>query len=382
MSKTAYNRLIWLVGLAVCVGAASVNAAQYSITPLEPLAGRSRSWALGLNNLGNVVGYSSNGSSHVGQQRPVRWDRTGKAHELWSDQLVGGFLNDINDLGQIVGRYGSGDGVPLPGPGVPYGRAFIWDATSGLRDIGLDVVGNGEAVAINNRGQVVGTSEIFEIVIINGVPQGNFNPHPFIWDPNTGIRDLGNLGGYGGFASAINLGGQVIGRGDTVEGYERAFLWDETRGMQPLGSPPSFGVGSRAAAINDLGQLIGFQTGTGSFLWDELSGLRSIPIGGIDINNSGVVLGGTTQGFAIWDSVNGQRLLTDLIGETGWQISNANAINDSGEIVGNGVFNGQLRGFIMSPIPEPSTFLLAGSSIVAFVGIVLFRQFRAKIRRS
>jgi len=57
--------------------------------------------------------------------------------------------------------------------------------------------------------------------------------------------------------------------------------------------------------------------------------------------------------------VNGKRLLADLIEPgTGWQLDYAFAINDAGDIVGYGLFNGQVRGFLMTAVPEPATWLL------------------------
>src|SRR5207249_1305992 len=60
------------------------------------------------------------------------------------------------------------------------------------------------ARAINAAGQVVG--------------------YTFLWDAVNGMKDLGTLGGRGGFANGINTAGQVVGYAQTVSDYSHAFL--------------------------------------------------------------------------------------------------------------------------------------------------------------
>jgi probable HAF family extracellular repeat protein len=120
---------------------------------------------------------------------------------LWIDPLIGGSALDINNHGIVVGRYGSGSGIPLPGPGVPFGRGFVWDSTNGRRDLGLEPVGNTQAVAINNLGQVVGTSEVLTTVELEGNQVQLFIPRAFLWDETNGIQDIGTLGGMFSFGN-------------------------------------------------------------------------------------------------------------------------------------------------------------------------------------
>jgi probable HAF family extracellular repeat protein len=54
--------------------------------------------------------------------------------------------------------------------------------------------------------------------------------------PKGGIR-LGSMGGLSSYAGSINEKGQIIGVIQTKpEGYSRAFFWDKESGMQDLGS--------------------------------------------------------------------------------------------------------------------------------------------------
>jgi probable HAF family extracellular repeat protein len=74
------------------------------------------------------------------------------------------------------------------------------------------------------------------------------------------VLDLGNLGGATNVAIAINNQGQVVGNSDLVVGNSdlglHAFLWEEGRGMQDLGTLPG-DVQSNASAINDSGEVVG-----------------------------------------------------------------------------------------------------------------------------
>lgn len=367
--------LAMMSALMSCLDAAILRAEpRYNITALDVLPGGLDSLAFGLNDRGQVVGDSKKDrTGNVGQSRPVVWSYSGQPTELWSDQFIGASLAGINNSGEIVGRYGSGSGIPLPTPGVLPGRAFVWNATAGRRDLGLQPFGNSMATAINDNGQVSGTSEMLETVIIDGSPMDVLVPRAFVWDAAGGIRDIGTLGGHFEFtfANAINNLGQVIGYGGLADGNERAFVWDEAAGMREL--PTIAGGSTRAVAINDLGQVLGSEIGVGGVIWDLNTATQRVVPGGSDLNNVGQTVGGTS----IWDETNGRRLLSGLIpAGTGWQLEFAFAINDGGDIVGYGLLDDEVRGFLMTPVPEPATLRLLASASVAAAFFVLHRARR------
>jgi probable HAF family extracellular repeat protein len=359
---------LWALGLSI---SSTLYATQYSITALNVLPGGIDSFAFGLNDIRQVSGDSRlDRSTNIGQSRPVIWNYSGVPTELWSDPVVGGSAADINNNSVAVGRYGSGSGIPTPGPGVPPGRGFVWDSVNGRRDLGLTPFGNSIAAAINDSRQVVGTSEILETVIINGMPETSFVPHPFIWDETNGIRDLGNLGGIGGFANAINAQGQAVGWSTIADGSQRAFIWTEAGDIQAI--PTISGGQSRAFAINDLGQVLGSEDGVGAFIWDQQNGAQVIPVGGYAFNNLAQVVGGPIGDLLLWDQADGVRHINDLLPpDNGWQLEVAFAMNDAGAIVGYGTFNGQIRGFLLTPVPEPATAAL-------IIGVVVGIAFSAR----
>jgi probable HAF family extracellular repeat protein len=242
--------------------AARVDGAEYTITLLEPLPGGIDSYPTAINDLGQVVGYSTlDRTGHVGRSRPVIWDATGRPQELWIDPVFGGIPLDINMHGQVVGRYGSGSGIPLPGPGIPPGGAFIWDpATRNFSDLG-DLGGrNVQATGINDLGQVTGSSENER-----GLPRA------FLWETGAGMHDLGTLGGVLSFGTDINNRGQIAGYAWRADDSEHAFLWDALGGMRDLGGTGrSF---TRATGLNDHGDVVGYGA-AGAFLWSDEEGIR------------------------------------------------------------------------------------------------------------
>jgi len=74
-----------------------------------------------------------------------------------------------------------------------------------MQDLGVLPGGmSSEALAINNLGQVSGWSYATSAQIM----------HAFLWNPGTGMQDLGTLGGPTSAATAINNFGEVTGVAD------------------------------------------------------------------------------------------------------------------------------------------------------------------------
>ncbi len=229
-------------------------------------------------------------------------------------------------------------GLALPAEGA--GTAAVsakprWAIT----DLGTLGGKRSEAVAINERGQVVGRADT------------KTGSRAFLWE-NGRMRDLGvSFGGPGSWASAINERGQVVGQADTKaiakSGHHvtHAFLWEDGK-MRDLGALAP-GESSSADAINERGRVVVASCrdifrhkGCRAFLWENGKLTNLGTLGAVDINERGRVVGTATtvtlgtnrspiRHAFLWQK--GE--LTDL-GTLGGPGSSAAAINDRGQVVG------------------------------------------------
>jgi len=323
------NRLALLV-LVVLSLAAFAAAQSYTITDLGP------GGAYAINNLGDVAinNATTNATSFV-------WSPGGSLLAL--APLTEGSLtlaHGINSQGLAVG---------ISGAYVP--SAVLWTNGEPL-DLGTLPGGTFSwAAAINASGEVVGNGNT------------TTGDEAFLWTKATGMQGLGYLqGGAFSIAQAINRFGQVAGYAKVNGGNVfYAFLWSKTTGMKSLGKLRG-GVSSGASAINDLGQVAGYSDcGTGcdhAVLWSKakgsildlglLPGANSSYASGI--NNTGQVVGLSGSSAFVWSPSTGMLDLNNLISvNSGWGLQVARAINDQGQIVGYGWFNGQAEAFLLTP---------------------------------
>jgi probable HAF family extracellular repeat protein len=168
-----------------------------------------------------------------------------------------GMAFGINDLGQIVGGTGLCSNTILPGPAVAP-HAVLWEngTVTDMGNLGGSVNPEGFgvgtiALAINNRGQAVGSAAL----------PGNATAHAFVWSKKLHhMLDLGTLpGDIHSTGLGLNNKSEVVGPSLDQYGNPRAFLFNGA--MHDLNAlvPPNSSVYMLIAyAINDLGQVIGF----------------------------------------------------------------------------------------------------------------------------
>jgi probable HAF family extracellular repeat protein len=202
-------------------------------------------------------------------------------------ESVDGVMNPLPTLGgnnggvNMINRWGTAVGfaetsVPdpaCPAPQVLHFMPAVWRDSKAHSLPTYPGDPDGLALAINDRGQIVGSSgtcTTFQPTLINlmGV-------HPIMWENGKPV-DLGNLGGTTGAAGGniawnLNNRGQVIGVSDLAgDTTFHAFLWTKATGMQDLGTLPG-DVNSTGSGINDAGDIVGLsldQDFNGrAFLW-------------------------------------------------------------------------------------------------------------------
>ncbi len=115
---------------------------------------------------------------------------------------------------------------------------------------------DGFAIAINDYGQVAGASgDCSTFNLINGL---YLSPvHALLWDHGK-VTNLGSLGGaFGNQAHAMNNRGQVVGVSDLAgDAVFHGFVWSQSTGMQDIPPLPE-DTYSVALAINDRGVVTG-----------------------------------------------------------------------------------------------------------------------------
>jgi probable HAF family extracellular repeat protein len=351
----------------------------YSVLNLGTLGGLT-SWATDINTLGQVVGGAATAALDINGQ-PIQhafiWNN-GTMIDLGSLAGPGGWssASAINNAGQVVGttQYGmisrpfvvkpedtNGDGAP--------DRWYRDNDNNGVNDLmtalppldpSLDH-GATYATDMNAGSRIVGTS----------LPPNSYDPHAVYWD-NGQIRDLGTLGGSASQAFGVNDAGQVVGQAATASFVFHAFLWQGSGRLIDLGAP--YGSSSVAYVINASGQVVG-SSGGHVFLWTPFTPNGTTgyftdlgtPPGDDDTrpsgaNNAGQVVG--TSSYSWWDEVSYYTVYHAFLWEngvmthlndrippgSGWNLTGAAAINDSGRIVGNGTLNGgPSRAVLLTP---------------------------------
>jgi probable HAF family extracellular repeat protein len=170
----------------------------------------------------------------------------------------------VNNLGQVVGgatnatsdQYASGLGPCWSlncWPAATQWRAFLWQHGV-MKDLGTLGTGN-DAVAglLNAHGQVAGIS--YTNTTVNqttGIPPQD----PFFWEHGKPMVDMGTLGGTLGYPNWLNNKGQVVGQSNLAgDNTYHPFLWQKGKKMKDLGTLG--GNSGTATWINDAGVIVG-----------------------------------------------------------------------------------------------------------------------------
>jgi len=374
------------LGLPMALGAAAIvcsaigitaaHGSQYEITSIGTLPGHTSS---------GLVAVSPDGRTAVGGSggRAILWTRAGGLVDL--GVLPGGtssVATAISDDGTVVaGQSESSDRE----------RAFRWTNETGMQDLGkLTPAGwSSWATGISGDGQVIvgtavettqiwavkwtassgieaieenpGFQEAWGISRDGQVVIGTYRPDPTVfdsaakWTAEHGVQSLGLLpeGGQG-WASAygLNSDGSIIVGTNSLNPGNKPVVWRNSLTPEELPHPPGSTLASLAATS---------ETGT------VMVGTGSVPFEGA----RAAIWLNMTQALWLDDYLAG--IGVDL---TGWsRLETATGISSDGmTIIGNGIYNGETRGFVVT-VPEPSTHagILGG---LTFAGYWLLRRTR------
>ncbi len=204
------------------------------VIPLPLLPGGSYSQAFAINDWGLIAGAADDGvSTHATvwlSGRPIALE--GLALPTGDS---GGWATDVNNLGQVVG-YAYVDG--------PHTRAVLWNGGRAI-DLGtLPGDNHSQALAINDRGQIVGVSANIEAS----------TERAFLWERGV-MRDLGLPPGET-FARAedINIFGVAAGVSGTTRPQAALFARGQIAHLPALPNQ----VSSIANDMNNLGDVVGY----------------------------------------------------------------------------------------------------------------------------
>jgi probable HAF family extracellular repeat protein len=327
------HRFRLMVAGVALLFASPAMAQQYTVTDLGTRG--SCSDGAGINANGQVVGTTWGADVHA-----FIWTK-GALQDLG---LLPGTLScraqAINDHGQVVGWCQGSAGLV---------EAFLWTADAGMTAV--DIPHRSAAYGINNHGDIVGI----------------WNPSDdrVTWDGfvyrDGDVEDLGE-----GDARAINDRGQIVGsrRPDPYSAY--AVLWDE-EGRHDLEDPE--GSGSVALAISASGLVAGHALRPSvadqhAVLWtpyglSDLGTLEGSRYGSWAFAISGDLIVGTSSSsidrsdHAFLYDINGPGYpvdLNDLIpADSGLVLQSAIGVNAVGQIVACGSAS---RTFLLTPVPS------------------------------
>ncbi len=343
------------------------------VTDLGTLPGGNCSNTQGVNASGDIVGNSENSITDpllgLTELRAVLW-KDAKIMNLGTfggnhsaafginnqDEVVGFALNAVPDPFSLfeLQILGSSNGTQT--------RAFLWqneqfgrhddngEAANHLQDLGTLGGPDAWAVYVNERGEVAGFS------YTNSTP----NPitkfptqDPFLWR-NGRMIDLGTLGGTFGLPTGLNNRGQVIGQSNLTgdQNGSHPFLWDDGR-LIDLFTSTIGGNPITANALTEAGEIVGGAafpnhpfdaylwrngraTDLGAVAGDCISQAMAINSKDQIVGNSLSCDGSTLHSF-LWEKGSMVDLNTLIPPNSGLQLVEPLAINDRGEIAGDGV---------------------------------------------
>ncbi len=243
----------------ICVGFAWRDGV---MKPLPPLPGGYDSYAAGLNNLGQIVGWAEDGvhdrtcnaPTQVLQFEAVIWGP--KLDQMTQLPPYGGDPDSaataINDSGEVAGISGLCSNAV---GGASAEHALLWENGEAVNLGNIGGHAWNTPTAINNRGEIIGFANT------SGDQNAPLAPSAFLWTKQSGrMEKLPSLDGdQTSAAYDINNQGQVVGVSNGGPMGERAFLYQNgnIRDLNSMVIGNSSLYLLLAQGINDSGEIVG-----------------------------------------------------------------------------------------------------------------------------
>jgi probable HAF family extracellular repeat protein len=374
----------WITTIVMGCFSDAVAQVRYQVTDLGTLNGDNFSCAMTVNNHGwtEIMDGIANPPSNSLFAPVLAGHAVLNIDEVKIDLGTLGGANSwmgysgLNDRGEAVGFSETGvpdpDGEDVCGFGTKRTCSpFLWrnGHMSALPTVGGN---NGQANAINNRGQIAGFAET--AVADSSCPASSptKTDSPVIWEHGK-AQALPTVGSDpDGQAQGINEQGQAVGYSGNCTTALHAVLWEDGDAFQLPGLGPA--RSNIAWAINDRDQIVGQSrspdgTTRLAVLWQnrEITNLGTLPgdFGAIatGINNRGQVVGSTNDSGFNWSHafIWQDGVMTDLNtlfpADSNLFATMGNTINERGQISGmatvlSGPHGGEIHAFLATPVDE------------------------------
>ena len=374
----------WVTTIVLACASDAVGQGSYQVTDLGTLNGDNFSCAMTVNNHGwtEIMDGIANPPSNSLFAPILAGHAVIKIDELKIDLGTLGGKNSfigysgLNDRGEAVGFSEAGipdpDGEDVCGFGTQLTcRPFLWrhGHMSALPTVGGN---NGQANAINNRGQIAGFAETAVPDSTCPASSPSKTDSPVRWEDGQAHALPTVIGDPDGQAQGINERGQVVGYSGNCTTALHAMLWEDGIAIPLPGLGPE--RSNIAWAINNRGQIVGQSrspdgTTRLAVLWQnrEITTLGAGTLPGdfgalaTGINDRGQVVGSTfdsgfnwAHAFIYQDGVM-KDLNTMFPADSNLFATMGNTINERGQISGmatvlSGPHAGEIHAFLATPV--------------------------------
>jgi uncharacterized membrane protein len=343
-------KLIFIAAVIICLLPVMTARAStsYEMTRLGFLPGDGFSYAMSINNAGEVLGNSVSLNDRPNDSRGAfLWNSISGMVDI---RLEGQFdlPGGINNNGQVVGT-----ATPISPPAIAVLRPTNGDM---VQLEGLTGAYDTSALGINDNGWIVGAS-------------GN---HAVIWQGDTTALLIGGASSSYSYAVDINNSANVAWVESLYDANHqwvgiRSYVWSQ--GANTLLESLTGVDDCQVASLNDSGVAVG-TSGNHAVVWGS-DGSITLDLGigcANGINSIGQIVGVRHNKAVLWNPDGS--IAADLGALVGDGCSSvAYAINDLGQVVGGAEYDayGNMEAVLWQPVPEPTSLLALAAGIAGLV---------------